>query len=137
SSAAQISSSVASGLPYLRLLATVPLKRYGFWGTSPIRDHRMVGSRSRTSTPSMSTAPEVTSKRRATKLIRLVLPEPVLPMMAVVSPASDVNEMSSSTGCSAPGYRNPTPRNSSRPWDESSATGASGGMTEGGVPSTS
>ena len=35
SSACHSSSSVASGLPYRRLVATVPEKRYGFCGTSP------------------------------------------------------------------------------------------------------
>ena len=45
SSAAHISSSVASGLPIRRLLATVPENRYGFCGTSPIRAHSSSGSR--------------------------------------------------------------------------------------------
>ena len=35
SSACHSSSSVASGLPYRRFVATVPAKRYGFCGTSP------------------------------------------------------------------------------------------------------
>jgi hypothetical protein len=36
-------------------------------------------------------------------LTSVVLPAPVLPTMAVVWPASDVNEMPCTTGSSAPG----------------------------------
>ena len=92
--ASHISSSVASGLPYWRLLATVPENRYGFWGTNPIEPHSTSGSSSRTSTPPTSTEPDVASNSRGTKPTRVVLPAPVLPTMAVVVPATVVKEMS-------------------------------------------
>ena len=61
------------------------------------------GSRSRTSTPSTSTSPSVASKRRGSRLTSVVLPAPVLPMMAVVVPAVAVKSRFVSTGASAPG----------------------------------
>ena len=87
SSAAHISSSVASGLPNCRLLATVPEKRYGRCGTKPIVLHSTSGSRSRTSTPPTSTVPSVLSNSRRMRLTSVVLPAPVLPTIAVVWPA--------------------------------------------------
>jgi hypothetical protein len=101
--ASHISSSLASGLPNCRLLATVPENRYGRCGTRPIRDQSASGASSRTSTPSTSTLPLVASNRRGTRLTSVVLPAPVLPTMAVVRPAVVVKEMSLSTDCSAPG----------------------------------
>ena len=68
-----------------------------------MRFHRISGSISRTSTPSISTAPLVASNSRGTRPMSVVLPAPVLPMIAVMRPAVVVNEMPSSTGCSAPG----------------------------------
>ena len=65
----------------------VPEKRYGRCGTSPIRLHSTSGASSRTSTPSTNTEPDVASNSRGTRWSSVVLPEPVLPMIAVVSPA--------------------------------------------------
>ena len=65
------------------------------------------------------------------------LPDPVLPMMAVVRPGEAVNEMPDRTGSSAPGYRNEASRSSRWPRVASSVTGESGAATEDRVPSTS
>ena len=97
------SSSVASGLPCSRLLRMVPLKRNARCGTSPIRDQSISGSRSRTSTPSTRTVPEVASKSRGTRLTSVDLPAPVEPMIATVWPGRALRLTSQSTGCSAPG----------------------------------
>ena len=53
---------------------------------------------SRTSAPSTSTVPPVASNRRGTRFNSVVLPAPVLPMIAVVCPARTLIEMSHSTG---------------------------------------
>ena len=74
SSARHSSSSVASGFAWRRLVATVPVKRYGFCGTRPMRLHSSSGSMSRTSTPSTSTVPPVASNSRGTRLSNVVLP---------------------------------------------------------------
>ena len=50
-----------------------------------------------------STVPSVLSNRRRMRLTSVVLPAPVLPTIAVVWPGAVANEMSLSTGCSAPG----------------------------------
>ena len=52
---------------------------------------------------STSTVPDVTSKRRGTRLTRVDFPAPVLPTMAVVCPGAVANETPLRTGCSAPG----------------------------------
>lgn len=74
---------------------------------------------------------------RGSSVTRVVLPEPVLPMMAVVVPGSASRSIDDSTGCSAPGYENSTPRSSTRPLTSSVVTGSLGGTTEEGVASTS
>ena len=66
----------------------MPENRYGFCGTRPTARDSGSGSRSRTSTPSTSTAPPVASNSRGTRLSSVVLPLPVLPMTAVVSPGA-------------------------------------------------
>ena len=58
-------------------------------------------------------------------------------MMAVVRPGRTVNEMSDSTGCTAPGYVNPTPSKSTVPCSRTAVTGSTGGVTEESVSSTS
>ena len=68
---------------------------------------------------------------------RVVFPEPVLPMMAVVSPAATRNEMLHSTGCSAPGYSKATSRSSSELSRPSSVIGFGGAAIDGSAPSTS
>ncbi len=71
------------------------------------------------------------------RLTRVVFPDPVLPMMAVVSPEWATKLMSLSTGSSAPGYAKPTPRSSSSPRPMVSLTGCAGGRTLDSVSSTS
>ena len=66
----------------------------------------------------MRTAPSVASYSRGIRLMRVVLPQPVLPMKAVVSPGLAVKVMSRSTSCSAPGYLKDT-------WSNSMVQGAS------------
>ncbi len=53
---------------------------------------------SRTSTPSTSTLPLSTSKMRLISRVSVVLPEPVCPTMAIVSPGCAVKVMSFNTG---------------------------------------
>ncbi len=77
------------------------------------------------------------SKSRGTSDSSVVLPAPVLPMIAVVSPAPARNEMSRSTGAAAPGYWNATSRSSTSAWVSSSVTGRCGGTTDDSVSSTS
>ena len=60
-------------------------------------------SSSRTSTPSTSTSPPVASNSRGISESSVVLPAPVLPMIAVVWPGPARKLMSRSTGASAPG----------------------------------
>ena len=98
SRACHSSSSVASGLPYRRFDATVPENRYGCCGTSPIAAASAAGSSSRTSMPSISTAPPVTSNSRGIRLISVVLPLPVPPMIAVISPGRAIRPTPHSTG---------------------------------------
>ena len=81
----------------------MPENRYGFCGTKPTASDSTAGSRSRTSTPSTSTLPPVASNSRGIRLSRVVLPLPVPPMMAVISPGRATRPMSHSTGSSAPG----------------------------------
>ena len=102
-----------------------------------MRLHSSSGSMSRTSCPSTSTVPPVVSNSRGTRLSSVVLPAPVLPMIAVVSPATALNEMSQSTGKSAPGYLNSTSRSSSELRSSSTVTGSAGGTTDDFASSTS
>ena len=71
---------------------------------------RLASSRSRTSTPSMVTRPAVTSYSRGTSAVSVVLPEPVAPTTATVSPGATSRFTSRSTG--SPGWSGkwkPTP----------------------------
>ena len=65
------------------------------------------------------------------------LPEPVLPMMAVVRPGVTRNEMPDKTGLVAPGYVKPTPSKSTVPRSITAVIGNVGGMTDESVLSTS
>ena len=94
SSAVQRSSSVASRPANRRLSATVPLNRYACCGTSPMSSQRLSSERSRTSTPSIRTAPALASKNRGMSCSSVVFPAPVPPMMAVVSPGCSVKDRS-------------------------------------------
>src|SRR5206468_3431423 len=63
--------------------ATVPLKRYAVCGTTASRDQSDSSERSRTSTPSSRTSPDVTSKPRVMRFTIVLFPEPVPPMTLV------------------------------------------------------
>ncbi len=66
--------------------------------------------RSRTSWPSMVTRPEVTSRSRGTSAVRVVLPEPVAPTTARVSPGrTSSHEIRQHRPGRTPGNRNPGP----------------------------
>src|SRR5690606_4757230 len=67
----------------------------------------------------------------------VVLPAPVEPMIATVSPGSARNEMPERIGCSAPGYVNDTSSNTTDPGPGMSVTGRSGGVTVVSLLSTS
>lgn len=67
----------------------------------------------------------------------MVLPAPVEPMIAVVSPGLTHRLMPASTGCSAPGYLNSTSRSSTRPCACTVRIGSTGATTEESVSSTS
>ena len=81
----------------------MPVNRYGFCGTRPTVRGQQRRVESRTSTPSTSTSPPVASNSRGTRLSSVVLPLPVLPMTAVISPGRAVRSTPHSTGASAPG----------------------------------
>ena len=121
----------------------MPENRYGRCGTTPIRRYSVSKSSSRTSTPSTSTEPSVTSNSRGTSDISVVLPAPVLPMIAVTSPGRAWKLMSRRTGTSAPGYRKLAWRNSTPPVPRAPSarssgwTGAAGGTTDVSVSRTS
>ncbi len=75
--------------------------------------------------------------RRAASWRSVVLPAPVEPMMAVVSPGATWNDTSSSTACCAPGWRNVAPRNSTVPGVRKLLTGWALRCTDVSVSSTS
>ena len=101
------------------------------------RTPQHLGASSRTSTPPTSTSPSVASMRRATSATSVLLPAPVEPMIANVSPARTLTDTCSSTACSAPGYRSPASRSSTVPGSVMSCTGCRRGTTEGRVSTTS
>ena len=109
----------------------------GFCGTSPMWCHSRSGSASRTSTPPTSTLPAVASNRRATRLISVVFPEPVLPMTATVWPGTRLEGDVVNHRRLGPGIGEadvPHLEGSGRP---ELRTGLAGGATEGWVSSTS
>ena len=71
------------------------------------------------------------------RLTSVDLPDPVLPMTAKVSPAFTDTLTSNSTGCSAFGYENPTPRISSEGEVDVGVIGVNGGTTDDSVSRTS
>ena len=94
----------------------MPENRYGFCGTRPTVRDSSAGSRSRTSTPSTRTVPPVTSNSRGTRLSSVVLPLPVLPMTAVVSPGlGDQVDAAAAPAPRRPGSGSRPPRSSSWP----------------------
>src|SRR5256885_14351306 len=69
------------------LLRTVSLNSTVSWVTTPIRERSEARVVSRTSRPSISKAPEVTSKKRGIRCTRVLLPAPLEPTTASTSPA--------------------------------------------------
>ena len=65
-------------------MATVPEKRYGRCGTRATRSVMSVRAIRVTGTPSINTSPLPASNKRGSMLISVLLPAPVLPMIAVV-----------------------------------------------------
>src|SRR5882757_7588658 len=78
--------------------ATVALKRNGSSLTTAITARSEATSTSRTSVPSTSTAPALTSYRRGMSCTSVVLPEPVAPTSATVLPAGTSRSTSRSAG---------------------------------------
>src|SRR5437867_8498665 len=137
SSARQSCVSVALSLPKRRFCPTVPLKRYAVCGTSPMRAQSPSRSRSRTSRPSTSTTPDVTSKLRVTRLTTVLFPEPVPPMIAVVRPGRASNVKPCRTGRSPCGYANVTSANATSPESCCGVTGRKGSAIDDVVSRTS
>src|SRR5205823_5445683 len=75
---------------------------------APIWRRISTGSNSRMSIPSIRMRPSIGSYRRQMSLNRVVLPAPLRPTTASVSPAATVNERSARAALSAPGYANVT-----------------------------
>ena len=94
---------MASFLPKARLDAIVPENNRPFCGTMPICFLSSSCDISLISIPSKVICPLVTSKNLGIKFIRLDLPEPVLPIIAVVCPGLAVNERFSRVFSSASG----------------------------------
>lgn len=130
SSASHSSSSVASSRPNRRFEAIVPVNRNGRCGTSPIPFHSVSRSASRTSTPCTRTVPPVASNSRGIRLTSVVLPAPVDPMIATVSPGAARKLTPSMTGSSAPGYVNDTFSSSTEPGLGIVVTGCAGRFSE-------
>ena len=87
-------------------------KRNVSCGTYPIALRRTFSGIFRTSTPSMSSSPPVTSYRRGIRFTIVLFPEPVYPTTASVRPAGIVSEIPLSASTAAPAWRNMTFRNS-------------------------
>ena len=115
SSASAICSGVASGRPRVRFSRTDIENSVGSSNAVATTERSESRVRLRMSCPSMVIDPAVTSYRRGTRLVRTVLPEPVAPTTATVSPAARSRSTSCRTSCSASGNRKPTPRNRSAP----------------------
>ena len=89
-SASSTSASVASGRPSVRFSRTLIEKSVASSNAVATTVRSWASGRSRTSTPSRVTRPAVTSKSRPTSAVSVVLPEPVAPTRATVSPGRDV-----------------------------------------------
>lgn len=94
--AARISASVASGAKRRRSSATVPSKTWTSWLTRTIRRRRTSAGSSASGTPSSRTRPESGVRTPARILASVVLPAPLAPTTATVSPGSTVRETASS-----------------------------------------
>ena len=99
--AVSIASRVASGRPSAMFSATLIGNRNGSWSTTATCWRRLASDTVRTSWPSTSTRPAVGSAKRGIRPTSELLPAPVWPTTAIVSPASTVKLTSRSTGRSA------------------------------------
>ena len=72
--------------------------RNGSWSTTATCERSLFSCRSRTSWPSMVTCPLQASWKRGTRLASVLLPAPVAPMIATVSPGRTSRLTSCSTG---------------------------------------
>ena len=118
SSAVRISSSDACCFPLSprRMFSRIsPANSTAFWETYPSLSRSFFRSYSRTSTPSTLTLPLLTSYSLGSRLTSVVLPEPVAPINAIVSPLWAVKVISPNISASAPGYRKDTWSNSISP----------------------
>ena len=82
------------------LLAIVSWKRMVSWITMPIWVRRLRSCTSRMSWPSMRMAPESTSQNRGIRFMRVVLPHPLGPTRAIVSPCRTESLIPERTGAS-------------------------------------
>ena len=94
--------------------ASVALNRNVSCGTKPIWRRTSAGASSRKSMPSSSTAPAVGSSSRGMRRTSVLLPLPVWPTMATVSPARE-SRRSIPPSANPAGYSTETPRNSISP----------------------
>ena len=104
------------------------------WGTNRIAVERECFATSDSSTPPMVMVPLVGSASRDSSLARVVLPEPVSPTIATLTPAGSVRSTSRSTGW--PGsYSKPTPRTCTSSAPPGSSTPGVGSTTSMGSSS--
>ncbi len=99
----------------------VAQNRNGSSLTTAIAWRRLCSSTERTSAPSISTAPVLTSYRRGSSDTSADLPEPIAPTSATTWPAGTSRSMSLSAGWVAPSKVSPTPRSDTWPPPSGSA----------------
>ena len=80
----------------------VPLNKNAFCGTQPTSERSICWGMVRMSCPCRRITPSLTSCRRSSRSATVLFPEPVPPMMAVVSPGGR-RSSDRKTGDSAPG----------------------------------
>mmetsp|Transcript_1424 Transcript_1424/g.4901 ORF Transcript_1424/g.4901 Transcript_1424/m.4901 type:complete len:257 (+) Transcript_1424:124-894(+) len=135
SSAAQISWSVCAEKGS-RLRRSVAEKRKGVCAMLVKAGRRSCRPMVDRSTPSMSTRPELGSRRRKSTERRELLPAPVLPQMPTRLPASMVQLSPRSVGSRSARYRAHTSSSTMRPSDGQGAGGAAPAMRSGGSGSS-
>ena len=101
--ASSIAAWLASTAPKLTFSLTLAENRVGSSNAQPTRVRSSGRVSSRMSVPSSRMDPAVTSASRGISCRSVVLPDPVAPTSASVSPGSSSSRMSRSTGRGAPG----------------------------------